>query len=158
MSLRKLVAFADEGPECGTKPPGYHPPRPHLEIALSRATEPDPSPWRVDERQAIFWQSIQLHQVGQRLEQVKGNVGEVGGQVTASAESLFEGWCGSVPWSVLLQWLLHHPPPPPPWLHQILSASVTLELATKAGGDFGKSLAGAASALIAANLPQRQIA
>jgi hypothetical protein len=156
MSLKKLASLAEDGPWCKVRTPGIHPPRLFPELAVLPSAGPSPDPWRLDERFAIFWDAIQLRLVGQRLEQFKGGLGEIGGQVNASADAFFDEGCGSVPWSVLLQWLLHHPPPPPPWVAQIQAAAVTLELATKAGGDAGKAMAGAASALITSSLPQRQ--
>jgi hypothetical protein len=160
MSLRKLLALAEDGPWCGTKPPGIHPPHLLGELAARPITGAGPTPERWhdggygNDREAFFWQAIQLRQIGQRLEQMKGGVSDLGAQVSSSADAFFDDWCGTVPWSVLIQWLLHHPPPPPPWLEQVSFAAVVLELATKAGGESGKNLGGAASGLIAAGLPQ----
>lgn len=78
----------------------------------------------------------------------------LGEQVPSSAAAFFDDWCGTLSWSLLLQWLLHPPPPPPPWLETIAAAAVHVELAGSASGDLGKQLLNTASALIVANLPQ----
>jgi len=117
--------------------------------------ESDPSPWSI-ELSASFWSAIMLYQAGERLEQLKGAPGELGAQVIAAANFLFEDQCGSVPIAVLIQQLLHPPHPRPPWLETVTVATTNVELGVQMGGDFGKQLAGAAATLIKATLPQRQ--
>ena len=71
MSLPKLVSFIEDGPWCGTKPPGFHPPRPgHVgtfvrnldEVALN----PQPLP-PAPETAAYLWQAVRLYQYGNLL-------------------------------------------------------------------------------------------
>jgi hypothetical protein len=164
--LKQLVAFADEIPYCGTRPPGSPRRSPPVHALARQAVtgavpftgknEPDPSPWSV-ELNASFWSAIMLCQVGERLEQLKGAPAELGGQVVGAANSLFEDQCGSVPIAVLIQQLLHPPHPRPPWLETITVATTNVELGVQMGGEFGKQLAGAAGVLIKATLPQRQL-
>jgi hypothetical protein len=33
--IRRAAAFSEDGPGCGTHPPGWHPPFPHAELAMS---------------------------------------------------------------------------------------------------------------------------
>jgi hypothetical protein len=164
MSLKQLVALANEIPYCGTRPPGHPrhwPPGQELArhgmttpVPFSAKDEPYPSPWSI-ELSTSFWSAIMLYQVGERLEQIKGAPGELGGQVIGAATALFEDQCGAVPLSVLIQQLLHPPPPRPPWLETVTVATASVELGAQMGGDFGKQLAGAAATLIKTNLPQR---
>ena len=47
----QLAAFSEEGPGCGTHPPGWHPPwppQPHAEMSLQSAINPQPLPPRDD--------------------------------------------------------------------------------------------------------------
>ncbi len=160
-TLAKLVAFVDDGPWCGTRPPG-HPPRPHFETFLrhsadAAALNPQPLPPGPPELSAYLWQAVRLYQLGQLVAGSKaaGNVAEGLG---SAAESLFDDYCGTVPISVLIQWLLHHPPPPPPWLDVISQAVGTILVATKVAGDLGKQLQGAAAAVIQGELGQAKAA
>jgi hypothetical protein len=160
-TLAKLVSFVDDGPWCGTKPPG-HPPRLVLETLLRHngdtvALNPQPEPPGRPELSAYLWQAVRLYQLGQIAGSAKaaGNVAEA---LTGAAETLFDDWCGTVPISVLIQWLLHHPPPPPPWLDVISQAVGTVLVATKAGGDLGKQLQGAAVSVIQGELVQAKAA
>jgi hypothetical protein len=163
MSLKQLVALANEIPYCGTRPPGrprHSPPVADIvrEVgpahAHGTAKEPDPSPWSIH-LSTSFWSTIMLYQAGERLEQVRGGPAELGLQVITAANALFEEECGSVPISVLIQQLLHPPHPRPPWLETITVATTNVELGVHMGGEFGKQLAGAAATLIRATLPQR---
>jgi hypothetical protein len=124
-------------------------------VPFTAKHEPDPSPWSI-ELNASFWSAIMLYQAGERLEQLKGAPAELGAQVIAAANFLFEDRCGSVPIAVLIQQLLHPPHPRPPWLETVTVATTNVELGVQMGGDFGKQLAGAAATLIKATLPQRQ--
>ena len=164
MFLKQLVALANEIPYCGTRPPGRPTHWPAVQdLARGAMTarepgtteaEPDPSPWTV-QLSTSFWSTIMLYQVGERLEQIRGGPAELGLQVIASANALFEEECGSVPISVLIQQLLHPPHPRPPWLETVTVATTNVELGVQMGGEFGKQLAGAAATLIRATLPQR---
>ena len=161
MSLSKLVSFVEDGPWCGTRPPGFHPPRPGQIEAILRASladevtiNPQPLPPRT-ETAAFLWQAIRLHQYGQILANAK-----VGGSVTEalfqrSTEIYDDGWCGSVPWQVLLQWLRNPPPPPPPWLELIGQAVTNVLIGGRMGGEFGKQLNTAAAAVIVEHLGER---
>jgi hypothetical protein len=163
-TLAKLVSFVDDGPWCGTKPPG-HPPRPgHLESFLRRSVDqvalnPQPlPPGPPPEIAAYLWQSVQLYQLGQIAAgaKVSGNLAEA---LTGAAETIFDDYCGTVPISVLIQWLLHHPPPPPPpWLDVISQSVTTALVATKLGGDLGKQLHGAAVSVIQGEIIQGKAA
>ena len=161
-TLAKLVSFVDDGPWCGTKPPG-HPPRPGLLESLIRrsvnevALNPQPEP-PAPEITAYLWQSVQLYQLGQIAAgaKVSGNLAEA---LTGAAETIFDDYCGTVPISVLIQWLLHHrPPPPPPWLDVIAQSVTTVLVATKLGGDIGKQLQGAAVSVIQGEIIQAKTA
>ena len=166
MILKQLVALADEGPYCGTKPPGrprhWPPIVESLRVAepisvpwRSATEEPDPSPWQGEFR-VSFWNSIRLYQAGERIELLKGAPSELGAQIVASANAFFDEQCGSVPISVAIAHLLHPPPSPSPWTERIIAAAANVELGVQLGGDMGKQLAGAAAAIIKTNLPQRQ--
>jgi len=93
------AAFSEDGPGCGTHPPGWHPPFPHAELAISLRSSladkleinPQPLPPRED--------SVSL---------------------SASANPRFDdgGQCGNVP--------RHFPPPSPPpvpWLDTLKAMS-----------------------------------
>jgi len=159
-TLAKLVSFVDDGPWCGTKPPG-HPPRPgQLDSLLRRSADqvalnPQPlPPGPPPEITAYLWQSVQLFQLGQVASgaKVSGNLAEA---LTGAAETIFDDYCGTVPISVLIQWLLHHPPPPPPpWLDVISQAVSTALVASKLTGDLGKQLHGAAVSVIQGEIGQ----
>ena len=159
-TLAMLKRIVDDGPWCGTKPPG-HPPRRVLESLLRNsdvaALNPQPLPPGPPELSAYLWQAVRLYQLGQLVADSKaaGNVAEGLG---SAAESLFDDYCGTVPISVLIQWLLHHPPPPPPWLDVISQAVGTILVATKVTGDLGKQLQGAAASVIQGELSQAKTA
>src|SRR5450755_1214741 len=154
MSLSKLVSFVEDGPWCGTKPRGPHIPRPgHLEafatssLADEVAINPQPLPPR-SETAAFLWQAVRLHQYGAVLKTANaaGSAAEV---IFQRAGQIYDdGQCGSVPWSVLLQWLRHPPPPPPVWLEGIGQAVGNLLIGARMGGEFGKQLSTAAAAAI----------
>jgi hypothetical protein len=159
-TLARLVSFVDDGPWCGTKPPG-HPPRFNLETLLRQgdpaALNPQPIPPGAPELSAYLWQAVRLYQLGQLVAGSKaaGNVAEgLGG----AAEMIFDDYCGTVPISVLIAWLLRHPPPPPPWLDVISQAVGTILVATKITGDLGKQLQGAAASVIQGELSQAKAA
>lgn len=155
MNLKQLVSIAEDGPWCGTKPPGHPPiPRPRADaLASLSATDQKHMHAAPPEVVANLWQSITLYQVGQRLEKLGGNNAELGGVVTGAASGYFDDTCGSVPWSVILYWLLHNPPPPPPWLQLVTSAVDTATIASKISGDLGSQLQNGARAIIKENLP-----
>ena len=158
MSLPKLVSFIEDGPWCGTKPPGFHPPRPGLierfvrnldEVALNPQPLP-PSP----ETAAYLWQAVRLYQYGNLLTTAKvpGNVAEA---LLGEAARIYEdGECGTVPWNIILYWLRHPPPPPPPWLEVVAQAATNVLIANKLSGDIGKQLLGAAVAVIQGEIGQ----
>jgi hypothetical protein len=162
-TLAKLVSFVDDGPWCGTRPPG-HPPRPgHLDalrhITGEASLNPQPiPPGAPSEIVAYLWQSVRLYQLGEisASAKVSGNLAEA---LTNAAETIFDDYCGTVPISVLIQWLLHHPPPPPPpWLDVISQSVGTALVATKLGGDLGKQLQGAAVSVIQGEIIQGKTA
>jgi hypothetical protein len=77
MTLAKIVSFVEDGPWCGTKPPGFHPPRPgHLEsllrnnLADEAALNPQPLPPQ-GETAAFLWQAVRLHQYANLLTSAK---------------------------------------------------------------------------------------
>jgi hypothetical protein len=156
MNLQELVSVAEDGPWCGTKPSWHRPgPHPHptafasLNVLEKRPQQELVSPELV----ASMWQSIQLYQVGERLENLGVNISELGSTVTRAASAFFDDQCGSVPWSVILSWLLHNPPPPPPpWLQLVTDAVSTASIATKIGGDIGSQMLGGAQAIIKESL------
>jgi len=158
MTLAKIVSFVEDGPWGGTGFPGFNPPRRgqssrgfgnHLagEVALNVQSLPP-----LGETGSFLWQAIRLHQYGQQLDGSKSTA-EIGQGVFASAQSLYEdGQCGSVPWQVLLQWLRHPPPPPPPWLELVGQAVGCAIVGARMGGELGKQMQSAASALISDHL------
>lgn len=154
MSLAKIVSFVEDGPWCGTKPPGFHPPRPHaLEAALlssageEAALNPQPLPPR-SEIAAFLWQAVRLYQQGQQLKGVSAVAG-VGESLVGAAQTLYDdGQCGSVPWRELLRWLGHPPPPPPPWVDMIGQAVGSVLIGARMGGEFGKQLQAASVEVI----------
>jgi hypothetical protein len=164
-TLARLVAFVDDSPVCGTKPPGHPPHPPHIIEALVRrgveqvALNPQPlPPGPPPELAAYLWQSVRLYQLGEiaSAAKVTGNLGEA---LTTEATRIFDDTCGSVPISVLIQWLLHHPPPPPPpWLDVISQAVGTVLVANKLSGDLAKQLHGAAVSVIQGEIIQAKTA
>ncbi|HTD04354.1 hypothetical protein [Undibacterium sp.] len=156
MNLKEIVSFVEDGPWCGTRPPGHPPrPRPHADVYQLLSTgETSHARQVVPELVASLWQSVQLYQSGKRLEKLGGANGELGGATVNAAEAFFDDTCGSVPWSVILYWLLHHPPHPyPQWLGQLVNAVDTATLGSKIGGELGGQLQTASRAIIKENLP-----
>jgi hypothetical protein len=161
VTLSNIVSFIDDGPWCGTRPPGIHPPRrgQQLEsfvrnLASEVALNPQPLPPGPPETLAYLWQAVRLYQLGQIASNAKvaGNAAEA---LTGEAQRIFDdGDCGTVPWSVLLQWLRHPPPPPPPWLDVIAQAVTNVLIASKLTGDLSKQLQGAATAVIQGQIGQ----
>ena len=130
MSFKTLISIAEDGPWCGTRPPGpYHPPRFGAELAsLLQSADPQPQPWAVARVEVGLYAAISLYQLGKT---VAGPAGEAFG---SAADSLFDDTCGSVPLSVLI-WLLLHQPPPPSWLQQVTFAGQMLAFAQDAKQD-----------------------
>ncbi|MES2106573.1 MAG: hypothetical protein V4634_21320 [Pseudomonadota bacterium] len=156
MNLKEIVTLVEDGPWCGTRPPGHPPrPRPHADVFQLLSTgEISHARQVVPELVASLWQSVQVYQSGKRLEKLGGANGELGGAAVIAAEGYFDDTCGSVPWSVILYWLLHNPPPPPPqWLGQLINAVDTATLGSKIGGELGGQLQNASRAVIKENLP-----
>jgi hypothetical protein len=158
MALATLVSMLGDEPVCGTKWPGWHPPRPGQIESLARtaieqvALNPQPIPPGA-EITAYLWQSVRLFQLGQIVSEAKvpGNLNEA---LTSAANYVFDEYCGTVPLSVLLKQILKHwpPPPPPPWLDVVSQAVSTALIANKAGGEISKSLLGAAVSVIQGEL------
>ncbi|MGU7770188.1 hypothetical protein ACV229_08385 [Burkholderia sp. MR1-5-21] len=156
MNLEELVAVAEDGPWCGTKPPGRPPiPRPHpTAFASLRVVETPQHELMSQELIASMWQAIQLFQAGQQLETLDGSIAELGGTVESAASGFFDDTCGSVPWSVILYWLTHNPPPPPsPWLQLVSAAVSTATIASRIGGEIGGVMLNGAQGVIKENLP-----
>jgi len=153
-TLQALVSALDDDPYCGTKPPHWPggPLRPGTiqEIISSReaavALNPQPLPPIARDAAAVAFQQVRLYQLGQSLQARGGAVAEMGGQLTSFASETFDGWCGSVPLSVLIAWLLHHnpPPPPPQWLDDISQVVGQLNLAARMEGNVGGAIQHAA--------------
>jgi len=104
VDLQTLVTVAEDGPWCGTRPPG----RPHLGPAGTpmvsewhRDADNTPNPWRQGTVEVGLYGAITLYQLAQR---VAGPTSEALG---AAAEALFSDTCGTVPLSVLIWFLLH---------------------------------------------------
>ena len=152
MSLETLISIAEDGPWCGTRPPGR--PRPHPVLQQRRETAraeqaaeavrgprpepwwvlgpqpdpwrfgPSPDPWVLGAVEIGLYGAISLHQAA-RL--VSGPATE---GLRSAAAVLFDDTCGSVPLSELIWLLLHRPPPPPPqWLNVLTFAGETLAFA-----------------------------
>lgn len=146
MDLQTLVTVAEDGPWCGTRPPG----RPHLGPAGTpmvsewhRDADNTPNPWRQGTVEVGLYGAITLYQLAQR---VAGPTSEALG---AAAEALFSDTCGTVPLSVLIWFLLQRPPPAPPWLQQIMHAAEMLAFAQAAQQD---ALAAAAARQVTQSL------
>ena len=93
---------------------------------------------------------MRLYQLGQSLQVHGGAAAELGGQVSGFASDVFDDWCGSVPLSQLIAWLLHHspPPPPPPWLEDISQVVMQLNLAARMEGAVGGAIQHAAVGML----------
>lgn len=166
MNLQALASIAEDGPWCGTRGPGR--PRPHPEQWLQvfdlragpgveKLAGPVPDPWRSDAGaqpdpwrlaaiQVGLYGAIRLRQLGQQVH------GEAAEQLTSASERLFDDWCGTVPLSVLIRWLLHWPPPPsPPWLDRL---TFVAEMLAFAEASEQQQLASAASRQLAAGLKE----
>ncbi|MEP6501804.1 MAG: hypothetical protein ABJD97_00610 [Betaproteobacteria bacterium] len=164
-TLRALVSALDDDYYCGTRPP--HWPGGPLklgsleDILWSRraAVELNPQPLPPVERHAVaqVFQQVRLYQLGQALQARGGIVAEMGGQLSGFAAEMFDGWCGTVPLSVLLNWLLHHnPPPPPPWLDDITQIVTQLNLSTRMEGNVGGAIQHAALGALKEHIGQLQ--
>jgi len=123
MDLQTLVTVAEDGPWCGTRPPG----RPHqgpsgtpMVSDWHRDGDPVPNPWRQGTVEVGLYGAITLYQLAQRV------TGQASEGLSAAAEALFTDTCGTVPLSVLIWFLLQRPPPAPPWLQQIMYAAEML--------------------------------
>ena len=166
--LRDLVQALEDDPWCGTRPPHWPPLPPRrgsLEELVTTAfaaveLNPQPLPPRRVPAVAALLQQVRLFQIGQQLEALRGAPAELGGQMSSLASDAFDGTCGSVPLSVLLQILLHHPPPPPPpWLQDIEQAALQARLAARMEGATGAPLQQAALGMLKgqlAGLSERQ--
>ena len=146
-TLHALVSALDDDPYCGTKPPHWPGGPLRLgtiqEIIGSREAavelNPQPLPPIARDAAAVAFQQVRLYQLGKSLQARGGPAGEIGSQLSGFAEEVFDDWCGSVPLSVLIAWLLRHnpPPPPPQWLDDISQLVSQLSLATRMEGSVG---------------------
>jgi hypothetical protein len=162
MHLEALVNIAQDGPWCGTHPPGHPGLHPSLEAAWDKLGSrpelrrhhtdafsqevfgPEPDPWRLGAIEVGLYGAITLHQIGQRLS------GAAAEGIRSAAQVLFEETCGAVSVSELIWLLLHRPPPPmPPWLSTLAFLGELLGFA-QAAQQHG--LAGATSHQIALQL------
>jgi hypothetical protein len=143
MTLALLVSIAENGPWCGTHPPGRGPRPPHFlpsahaepearlveEKAFGPRPEPwrfgpSPEPWRLGVIEVGLYGAIALNQTGRIVS------GPAAGGYASAASALFDETCGTVPLSELIWILLNRPPPPPPqWLNVLTSAGETLAFA-----------------------------
>lgn len=165
-SLRALVSALEDDPYCGTRPPHW-PGGPlrlgSIEEIIANRFEaldinPQPLPPAARNAAAIAFQQVRLYQLGQSLQAQGGAAAEMGGQMTAFASDMFDDWCGSVPLSVLIAWLLHHnPPPPPPWWLDEISLTVSqLNLAARMEGAVGGAVQHAAVGMLKQQLAALQ--
>ena len=167
-SLRALVSALEDDPYCGTRPPHWPggPLRPGSieEIIATRfdAVElnPQPLPPIARTAAAVAFQQVRLYQLGQSLHAQGGATAEMGGQISTFASEMFDDWCGSVPLSVLIAWLLHHnPPPPEPWWLQEISQTVSqLTLAARMEGSVGGAVQHAAVGMLKQQIAALQAA
>jgi len=167
-SLRALVSALDDDPYCGTRPPHWPGGPLRLgsieEIIANRfdAVElnPQPLPPVARKATAVAFQQVRLYQLGQSLQTHGGAAAEMGGQISAFASDMFDDWCGSVPLSVLIAWLLHHnPPPPPPWWLDEISLTVSqLNLAARMEGSIGGAVQHAAMGMLKQQIAALQAA
>ena len=165
-SLRALVSALDYDPYCGTRPPHWPggPLRPGSiqEIIATRfdtiELNPQPLPPIARDAAAVAFQQVRLYQLGQSLQLHGGAAAEMGGQLSGFASDMFDDWCGSVPLSQLIAWLLHHSPPPPPpsWLDDISQVVMQLNLSTRMEGNVGGAVQHAALGLLKEQIGQLQ--
>ena len=158
-TLRSLVSALEDDPYCGTRPPHWPGGPLRLgsieEIIATRfnAVElnPQPLPPIADRTAAaVALQQVRLYQLGQSLQMHGGAAAELGGQMSTFASDMFDDWCGSVPLSVLIAWLLHHNPPPPQpwWLEEISQSVAQLNLAARMEGSVGGAVQHAAIGML----------
>jgi hypothetical protein len=167
-SLRALVSALEDDPYCGTRPPHWPGGPLRLgsieQIIANRfdAVElnPQPLPPIARNASAVAFQQVRLYQLGQSLQANGGAAAEMGGQLSAFASDMFDDWCGSVPLSVLIAWLLHHnPPPPPPWWLDEISLTVSqLNLAARMEGSIGGAVQHAAMGMLKQQIAALQAA
>ena len=167
-TLRALVSALDDDPVCGTRPPHW----PHGPLRLGTIEEiiangfnaveinPQPLPPVARNATAIALQQVRLFQLGQSLQTHGGAAAEMGGQMSAFASDMFDDWCGSVPLSVLIAWILrHNPPPPPPWWLEEISQTVSqLNLAARMEGAIGGAVQHAAVGMLKQQIAALQAA
>ncbi len=162
-TLRSLVSALEDDPYCGTRPP--HWPGGPLRLgsiqeviatSVSVDINPQPLPPLSRNAAAVAFQQVRLFQIGQQLQARGGAVAEIGGQLSGFASEVFDDWCGTVPLSVLIAWLLHHnpPPPPPSWLEDISQVAMQLNLATRMEGNVGGAVQHAALGLLKEQVSQ----
>jgi len=149
MSFGLLVSIAEDGPWCGTRPPG-RPRPPHFREEMVRAGGevfgPVPDPWKLGAVEVGLYSAITMHQMGQL---VSGPAAE---GFTTAASVLFDETCGTIPLSELIWILLHRPPPPAPqWLGMLSYAGETLAFAQASDQE---ALASAATRQIMGQLNQ----
>lgn len=123
---------------------------------MSDDLNPQPLPPLARNAAAVAFQQVRLFQLGQQLQARGGSVAEIGGQLSGFASEVFDDWCGSVPLSVLIAWLLHHSPPPPQpsWLEDISQVVMQLNLSTRMEGGVGGAVQHAALGLLKEQLNQ----
>ena len=167
-TLRALVSALEDDPYCGTRPPHWPGGPLRLgsieEIIATRfdAVElnPQPLPPKARAATAVAFQQVRLYQLGQSLQAHGGAAAEMGGQMSAFASDMFDDWCGSVPLSVLIAWLLHHNPPPPQpwWLEEISQSVAQLNLAARMEGSVGGAVQHAAMGMLKQQMAALQAA
>ena len=167
-TLHALVNALEDDPYCGTRPP--HWPGGPLRlgsiqdiIATTASTvelNPQPLPPIARNAAAVAFQQVRLYQLGKSLQTKPGVVAEMGGQLSGFASEVFDDWCGTVPLSVLIAWLLHHnPPPPQPWWLEEISLSVSqLNLAARMEGSVGGAVQHAAVGMLKQQIASLQAA
>jgi hypothetical protein len=155
MNFETLVNIAQDGPWCGTRPPGYPRLHPSLEAAWEKLRSrpgmrrhqadifshdivgPEPDPWRLGAIEVGLYGAIVLHQMGQKL---SGGVAE---SLRLAALALFDETCGVIPHSELIWLLLHRQPPPmPPWLTSLVFTGEMLAFADATRQDVLAAVAG----------------
>ena len=165
-SLRSLVSALEDDPYCGTRPPHWPGGPLRLgsiqEIIATRFNSvelnPQPLPPLSRDAAAVAFQQVRLYQLGQTLQAHGGAAAEVGGQISGFASEVFDDWCGTVPLSVLIAWLLHHnpPPPPPSWLDDISQVVTQLNLSARMEGGVGGAIQHAALGMLKEQFGQLQ--